>query len=189
VNHPDIKIIDLQPDNEDAIQQVADLLFRGFCEHNPNGWPTLKAALKEVRKSLRKERISRIAVDKNNKVLGWVGGIHEYSYVWELHPIVVEPEYQGKGIGRALVKDLDEQVKERGGITIRIGADDEDYMTTVSGIDLYPNVLEHLAKIKNIKGHPYEFYQKQGFTVVGVIPDADGIGKPDIIMAKRVAKR
>ena len=33
----------------------------------------------------------------------------------------------------------------------------------------------------------YEFYQKIGFSFVGVIPDANGFGKPDIIMAKRVA--
>jgi aminoglycoside 6'-N-acetyltransferase I len=47
-------------------------------------------------------------------------------------------------------------------------------------------VLEKLMNIKNIKGHPYEFYQKMGFSLVGVIPDADGLGKPDIILAKRV---
>jgi aminoglycoside 6'-N-acetyltransferase I len=185
---PDIKIIDLRPDNVKACRQTADLLFRGFREHNPNGWPTLAAALKEVKKSLKKDHISRIAVDEKNNVLGWVGGIHEYAYVWELHPLVVEPDYRGQGIGRALVKDLEEQVKKRGGVTLRVGADDEDNMTSVAGVDLYPNVLEHLLNIKNIKEHPYEFYQKMGFTLVGVIPDADGMGKPDIILAKRVQR-
>jgi len=182
----DIRIIGLLPDNKEHIRQTADLLFRGFREHNPNGWPTPAAALREVRKSLKKGHISRIAVDKNNKVLGWVGGINAHTNLWELHPIIIEPTYQGKGIGRVLIKDLEERVRERGGITIYAGADDEDNMTSVSGIDLYPNVLEHLMNIKNIKGHPYAFYEKMGFTIVGVIPDADGIGKPDIIMTKRV---
>ena len=45
---------------------------------------------------------------------------------------------------------------------------------------------EAKAEIKNLKGHPYEFYQKVGFVLVGVIPDANGPGKPDIVMAKRV---
>ena len=56
----------------------------------------------------------------------------------------------------------------------------------VGGIDLYPNVLGHLIKIENLRGHPYEFYQRLGFEIVGVMPDANGFGKPDIYMAKRV---
>ena len=36
--------------------------------------------------------------------------------------------------------------------------------------------------------HPYEFYQKQGFVIIGVMPDANGLGKPDILMAKSVVR-
>jgi aminoglycoside 6'-N-acetyltransferase I len=59
-------------------------------------------------------------------------------------------------------------------------------LTSLGGRDLYPNVLEHAANIQNLAGHPYEFYQKVGYVVVGVIPDANGPGKPDIYMAKRL---
>ncbi len=34
--------------------------------------------------------------------------------------------------------------------------------------------------------HPFKFNQRLGFTVVGVLPDANGPGQPDIYMAKRV---
>ena len=64
--------------------------------------------------------------------------------------------------------------------------DDEDYQTSLSGIDLYPTPFEHLARIRNVRGHPYEFYLKVGFSLVGVLPDANGPGKPDIFMAKRL---
>ncbi|EPU1074472.1 aminoglycoside N-acetyltransferase AAC(6')-Ia, partial [Klebsiella pneumoniae] len=40
--------------------------------------------------------------------------------------------------------------------------------------------------IKNIKNHPYEFYQKCGYSIVGVIPDANGKRKPDIWMWKKI---
>jgi aminoglycoside 6'-N-acetyltransferase I len=49
-------------------------------------------------------------------------------------------------------------------------------------------VLEHIKNIRNIKNHPYEFYQKMGYTIVGICPDANGFGKPDIYMAKRVGE-
>ena len=59
-------------------------------------------------------------------------------------------------------------------------------MTTLANVDLYRNVFEHIAKIKNLRGYPYQFYQKLGFVIVGVMSDANGRGKPDVYMAKRV---
>ena len=187
-----IRIIDLLPEDEKAVNQTAALLIEGFREHNPVSWPDMEKALKEVRESFQDDRISRVAVDEEGNVLGWIGGIHLHPQyqgrLWELHPVVVQPSRQRQGIGRALVKDLDEQIFQRGGAVIYLGTDDEDNMTTVAGIDLYPDVLEHLLNIKNIKGHPYEFYQKMGYTIVGVMPDANGPGQPDIYMAKRVGR-
>jgi len=184
-----LQIIDLRADDIAAVQQVAFLLVEGFKEHWPQAWPDNEAALREVQESLQPDRISRIAVDEHGNVLGWIGGIHQYAgFTWELHPLVVRPDHQGKGIGSALVADLEAQVRQRGGVTIYLGTDDEDNMTTLASIDLYPNVIEHLGEIRNLRRHPYEFYQKQGYTIVGVIPDANGYGKPDILMAKRVAK-
>jgi aminoglycoside 6'-N-acetyltransferase I len=184
---PSFEIIDLLPEDEDAIQQIAALLVDGFKEHWPSGWPDMESALAEVRESFGEDHISRMAVTPDGGVLGWIGGAEEYEgYVWELHPLVVRGDQQGQGIGRALVQDFEAQVKQRSGLTIMLGTDDEDNMTSLSGIDLYPDVCGHLAKIRNLRGHPYEFYQKMGFVIVGVIPDANGWGKPDIYMAKRV---
>jgi aminoglycoside 6'-N-acetyltransferase I len=182
-----MQIIDLHPGNQEAIRQAANLLVEGFKEHWPNAWPNMEAALAEVRESLQPHRISRIAVDDDGMVLGWIGAIREYDgHAWELHPLVVRLDHQGKGIGRALVADLERLVGERGGITLYLGTDDEDNMTTLSGTDLYLDVTKHIANVKNLRQHPYEFYQQLGFVIVGVIPDANGLGKPDIIMAKRV---
>src|SRR5438128_2199099 len=182
-------IVDLPPEDEAAIEQVARLLVEGFAAHWPEAWPDMESALEEVRESFGADRISRIALDEDGTVLGWVGGISQYrGHVWELHPLVVSIRHQGQGVGRALVADLEERVRERGGLTITLGTDDKDDQTTLSGIDLFPNVCEHIARIRNLKRHPYEFYQKQGYVIVGVIPDANGLGKPDILMAKAVAR-
>jgi aminoglycoside 6'-N-acetyltransferase I len=184
-----MQIINLPPNDEQAIKQVAALLVEGFKEHSPNAWPNMEDALEEVRDSFGEDQISRVAVDDNGEILGWLAGMRKYDgNVWELPPLVVKPDRQGQGIGRKLVNDFETLVRERGGVTICVGTDDEDNMTTLSGVNLYPNVLEHLAQIRNLRRHPYEFYQKLGFVIVGAMPDANGPGKPDIYLAKRVTR-
>lgn len=185
-----MQIVDLKPDDEAAVEQAATLLVEGFKEHWPKAWPDLKSALIEVQDSFGQDRLSRIAVDDHGAVLGWIGGIRQYDgNVWELHPLVVSHSCWGQGVGRALVTDLEEQVRSRGGLTLWLGTDDEENMTTLAGVDLYPNIWEHIANIRNLRGHPYEFYQKLGFTIVGVLPDANGLGKPDIFMAKSLVRK
>ena len=77
-------------------------------------------------------------------------------------------------------------MRARGALTLWLGTDDEDGSTSLSGVDVYPDPLEHLTRIQNLREHPYTFYLKMGFVLVGVMPDANGWGKPDIYMAKRV---
>jgi aminoglycoside 6'-N-acetyltransferase I len=48
-----------------------------------------------------------------------------------------------------------------------------------------PDPLVHAAQIEVIS-HPVSFYRRLGYTVIGVIPDANGPGKPDIILGKNL---
>ena len=182
-----MKIISLLPENDHLIQQAAQLLVDAFCEHWPEAWPTLEEGLKEVHELLEPKRICRVAVDDEGKLLGIIGGIPGYDgNVWELHPLAVQPSLQGQGIGRALVLDFEEQVRAKGGLTITLGSDDEDNMTSLSNVNLYENLWEQIKDIRNYKNHPFTFYQKMGYVITGVVPDANGVGKPDILMGKRV---
>jgi aminoglycoside 6'-N-acetyltransferase I len=179
-------IIDLDSDNEQHVQQTAALLHAVF----PQFWIDMDLALEEVNDSLQPGHVSRIAVDSDH-VVGWIGGVPQYGDPprvtgWELHPLVVEPARQGQGIGRALVADLERRIAPLGAVTLYLGTDDDFGATSLSGVDLYDDLFAHLRAIRNLNRHPYEFYLKCGFVLIGVIPDANGIGKPDILMAKRV---
>lgn len=86
------------------------------------------------------------------------------------------------------MRALENEASQQNVSTIWLGTDDDFGGTNLFGVDLYPNIFEHLSNIQPTAGHPYTFYQKMGYTIVGVIPDASGFGKPDILMAKRISQ-
>lgn len=182
-----MQILTCDGQNERLMRQMAQLLVDAFREHWPEAWRTLEEGMEEVREMLEAERICRVALDEDGGLLGMIGGIPQYDgNVWELHPLAVQPHVHGWGIGRMLVLDFEMQVRQRGGLTITLGTDDEDGMTSLSQVDLFDDLWGKVRNIRNLKGHPYEFYQKMGYIITGVVPDANGLGKPDILMSKRV---
>jgi aminoglycoside 6'-N-acetyltransferase I len=156
-----VNIISITADDHARIEQMGQIMVDAFAENWSNAWKTLAEGIEEAHEALQPERICRVAVDEAGKVLGWIGGIPMYDgNVWELHPLAVSPKHQGKGIGRLLVADFERHVAERGGITIYLGSDDENSMTSLAGVDLYDNLWERIAHIRNFKNHPYSFYEK-----------------------------
>jgi aminoglycoside 6'-N-acetyltransferase I len=170
---------------------AARLLVQEFRQFWPNAWPTMESAEDEVAQALAPERLLFAARRRGGAaVLGWIGGLPSYNgNVWELHPIVVNRRFQGMGLGRALVARLESGISARGGRTLWVGTDDESNLTTLGGVELYPDLLGKWAGVQNLGGHPFTFSQKIGFELAGVVPDANGTGKPDILMAKPVGPR
>ena len=180
-------IVDVRPDDPARLMAVADVLVDGFTGTGTEVWQTPEDALETVEESIGDDRISRVALGDDGRVLGWIGAVETYGgHVWEIHPLVVRRDCQGLGVGRALVEDLEQQVRERGGMTVCLGTDDENGRTSIGGVNLYPDPLSAARDLQDFGGHPFAFYRRLGYAVVGVLPDANGYGKPDILMAKRV---
>jgi aminoglycoside 6'-N-acetyltransferase I len=181
------RIVDLTPDAPILVEQAAVLLLEAFRTRTRD-WQDLDSARQEVFASLAPDRISRVALDASGEVLGWIGGIPMYGgLVWELHPLVVAESRRRQGIGRALVHDLEGLLEVQGALTLWLGSDDENDETSLSGIDIYADVAGAIRDLRKLRGeHPYEFYLRLGFRVTGVVPDANGRGKPDILFAKRL---
>ena len=178
-------IVDLAAQSDEIREQAAVLLVDHFVE--PSGWPTIESAREEVATVIR-EGFARAAVD-GVMLLGWVGGLPEYNgRVWELHPMVVHRDHRDRGIGRALAAAFEDEARRRGALTATLGTDDDSGMTSVSHIDLYDDVPRHIAELTDRgRRHPFLFYRKLGYVVTGVMPDANGSGRPDIFMSKRVS--
>jgi aminoglycoside 6'-N-acetyltransferase I len=188
MHQPAILMSDLLATDADAIEQTARLLVEAFRGHTLS-WPDMPRALEEVRESFEEGRVSRVARAADGRVVGWIGAIPQYGgHVWELHPVAVRPDLQRQGLGRLLLADIERLAAARGVLTLWVGADDEDGRTSLTDVDPYPDALSALAAIRNVGDHPFEFYQKCGFSLVGMLPDANGLGKPDIFMARRIQR-
>jgi aminoglycoside 6'-N-acetyltransferase I len=178
-------IENLTTSDDARIEAAARLLHSAFA---PLGaWPTMPEARQEVVDSLSTDRVSRVAVAGDGAVLGWIGAIREYDgLVWELHPIVVDETSRRQGIGRALVLDLEVILQARGALTLWAGSDDLSNETSLSGVDLYSALPAALDAVRSWGQHPLPFYRRLGFQIIGVMPDANGHGHPDIFLAKRL---
>jgi len=171
--------------DESQLAQAARML----TDELPLGWSTLADAMEEVDMLLNDEDEPDalfLAAVENGDVIGWCGMLPEYDgKVFELHPLVVRHDQQGKGIGRKLITAIEEAAKAKGGLTLYLGADDEapNGETSFANVDLYDDLPKRIKEFEPGM-HQTAFYIKLGFKVVGVVPDANGKGKPDIMLAK-----
>lgn len=179
-----MRLVDLADQPESIQEQAAVLLVDHFDE--PRGWPTLPLARDEVMRVLHDGFARGMLVEES--LLGWIGGVPEYAgRVWELHPLVVRREHRRHGIGRSLVEAFELEASRRGALTLTLGTDDDSGMTSLSDVDLYGDLPRHITELRDLgRGHPFLFYQKLGYVVTGLVPDANGRGRPDIYMSKAV---
>lgn len=175
-------LVDLALTSELIRKDAAAMLVEQFAA--PGGWPDHASAREEVARVLA-EGFARGMLE-GDRLLGWIGGLPEYNgRVWELHPLVVSRERRRQGIGRILVAEFEAEARRRGALTATLGTDDDSGMTSLTGVDLYRDLPAHLSNLHDRgRDHPFLFYQKLGYTVTGVMPDANGRGRPDIYMSK-----
>jgi len=165
--------------NKKQIKKAGLLLKQNFACYENDYY-------KEVIECMADEMIMVSAV-MDDELAGWTGARPQYDgNVWELHPMVVDEKYRGRGIGRKLVESLEDEIKKLGGLTIYCGSDDEDFKTSLSEPDIYTGLWDRIKNVENYDRHPYEFYKKCGFQIIGVMPDANGRRRPDIILGKRI---
>jgi aminoglycoside 6'-N-acetyltransferase I len=171
----------------EAQRLEAARILREALAHAPSAYHEPGEAEAEVQSFVDDPDRFAVAALEGDRVIGWIGGVRDsYSHACELHPLVVDPPCQRRGAGTALVASLETRARAHGVFTVYVGTDDDFGGTNLFGRDLYPNVLAKALQIAPTTGHPLTFYRRLGFEVVGLIPDANGLGKPDILMAKRI---
>ncbi|MCL1987975.1 MAG: GNAT family N-acetyltransferase [Firmicutes bacterium] len=170
-----------------TLQQAKQLMLDTYPKVGM--WETLdeKEAAETMEESTADGNIC-LGIKLADQLIGWVGLRPAYKFTWELHPLVLAIEHHGKGYGTILMTELEKLAKSKGITGIYVGSDDETAKTSLSQVDITSqNIFHEMATIKNYDKHPYEFYQKCGYFIVGIVPNANGKHKPDIMLWKDIS--
>lgn len=183
------RIVDLTPEDTQLIQQTAQVAYEASQSISKIWLPSVEAALEEVYESLEREGISQVLLD-GNRVAAWIGASLQFSgRVVEIHPLIVARAYQGKGLGRQMVNHVEAWARQQGAFTLWIGTSDKTHATSLSGVNLYENPGIAISSFHQVAPHPCGFWLRLGFRIVGVLPDAEGFGKPSIMMAQPLQQK
>ena len=152
--------------NRTQIIQAAQILTDSI----PAGWPTLQHALDEIHNLLPPENTLLAAIEDGSVLwLGWYSCPPTYNgNVFEIHPLVVRSDKRKQGIGRAIVKALEDEARKKGGLTIYVGADDGtgDGETSLANVDLYDDLPGKVTSFFSWYTSIW-FYLKLGYKIIG----------------------
>lgn len=182
------QILEIPVDDLTKLTAIAKLSTVAAQQHSPDWLATVSDALQELRRCIIPENLSRMVLHERHPV-GWISAFPVNNSVWEIHPLLVDPSAHGKGVGSLLVKEVEKILTVRRVRTIQLSTSDATNATTLSGKDLYVDPLGELQKLDvtdSKVGHACQFWIRARYKVVGVLPDAEGMGIPSICFAKRL---
>ncbi|MEO8550474.1 MAG: GNAT family N-acetyltransferase [Kofleriaceae bacterium] len=179
-----MKTVDLSELGPAQVDQLAALTLEAAREHSPTWLPDLERAREVIAEAQGK--FARVLLDDTDAPVAWVAASHAWGRIWELHPMIVAVAHQRRGHGRRLVQEVEAAATRAGALTLCLSTSDMTEATSLSGVDLFDDPLRRAAELQ-AKPHAVQFWQRIGFQVVGVTPDAEGPGQPSINLAKRLS--
>ena len=180
------RTVDLAADDGPLIESLVPLTVRAAAINSPRWLPDPERARAEIVTVAAGAGVCR-ALLAGEEAIGWAGAAPSARTAWELHPLLVDPLRHGGGAGRCLVAELERLASAAGALTMELSTSDATRATTLGGKDLFADPLGALARLEVLdpsRGHAFRFWQKVGYSVVGVLPDAEGEGVPSIRLAK-----
>lgn len=163
---------------DDAVALMEEV-YPGYAERPGD-------AMMEIERVMNEDAVFIVRVVEG-ELVGLIGARLTHGDTgYELFPHVVHPDEQNQGLGTVLLYMLEQELSRRGATVLFLAVEDEFGDTSLYDQDLFENPFPAIQGMKAIAWHPFVFYRRRGFSVYGVIPDAFGVGKPDILMAKKI---
>lgn len=160
----DIKIREVASKDKDVIETIIRS-NENFTDEEK--WCAAELLDMYLKGTTQGEYLFICAVNEDDKPLGYIcyGKTPFADDVYDIYWIVIDPVWQGKRIGRALVKYIEDMLKQKGARMI---------------------VAETSSQQKYEK--PRLFYEKVGFAEVSRIRDFYRVGDDKIIYIKRIGE-
>lgn len=166
-------------------ERLADLSLAAALAHSPEWMRDLDEALEVIAEHTTGDGVARVLVD-GDRPLAWIAAHPLWGRAWELEPLLVAIPEQGRGHGRRLVREIEALAAAAGALTMLVGTSDVRGETSLAGVDLYVDTHARLGAAE-VGRHAAAFWLRVGYRIVGVVPDAEGPGKPSITLARRLA--
>lgn len=180
-----VDVAGFDPADELRLDEAAYVLYRAASRYS-SAFPTPDAALGELLDVARTtDAVTFVALNLAGEVCGLASAApYRSSSVLRVHPLVVDPPFQRRGVGRTLLKTVEDAARELGFSTLILALEDEAGQTSLSGKSLFPDPLAPMTRFVPPAAHPSTFLKRMGFGLTGVLPEAAGPGRPELWFAK-----
>ncbi len=132
------------------IPAVLPLYISYYNEQNKSQWNENTAA-KRIHQVLSMEDSYSLIAEDGNRVLGFaMGYFKQYDDIigYTLEEIIIAYKFQNQGIGSILLRELEQQLKEKGASCVELQAVNDDMHERYYGKAGYRNAKNFVLKIK-----------------------------------------
>ncbi len=133
------------------IDSVLPLYIEYYNKHEGGCW-TEKTAGKRIRQVLSiMDSYSLLMKNEQGNVIGFVMGyFKQYDDIvgYTLEEVIISSEYQHKGFGSILLKEIEERVREKGASCVELLAINDEMHERYYGKAGYKNAVNFVMKVK-----------------------------------------
>lgn len=108
---------------EETDMEPLILLYMNYYNEKEDGQWTAQTTYKRIRQVLTREDSYCLVLEEDGRIIAFAMGYFEQyddGFAYDLVEIVVDADYQNKGIGKALMRELESRVKEEGAMLVQL---------------------------------------------------------------------
>ena len=127
------------------------LLYMNYYNEKEDGQWTAQTTYKRIRQVFTREDSYCLILEDNCRMIAFaIGYFEQYDdgFAYDLVEIVVDAEYQNKGIGTAFMRELESRVKAEGAMLVQLEMVNDEHHEHFYGSLGYKNAVNLVLKTK-----------------------------------------